>query len=254
MTIQDSAQDVFYDNLTGFELDPKLVREARRQEMEYLLELGVWRVCDVAEAWSVCGRPPVSVSWVDLNRGDALIAEYRSRLVVNETKRVSGYMSPAEVFSATPPLEVLRMQASLWMSIPRPTLGSTPDGDIVWRFFDISRAHPNCPMRRGVFTALPPEHPEYKPDGSRAGQLVMTLYGTRDAGQNFELTVFNAFSDGGCERGVTNPCCYKHVARRLSLYHHGDDFGVLGRRADTVWASALLGKTFMVKDWVSGTS
>jgi len=246
--IKDSTKSVFYDNVTGFELDADLVKAARRKEMEFLLQLGVWAIVDVNEAWSVTGRPPITVSWVDINRGDAITAEYRSRLVVNETKRVSGHMDASEVFSATPPLEALRMQASLFMSLPFATTAKTPEQDIVWRFLDISRAHPNCPMRRDVYTLLPAEHPDYTVEGLKCGRLVMTLYGTRDAGQNFELTVFVALTDEAFERGVTNPCCYFHAKKQLSVYHHGDDFAIVGHRESTIWATEVIGKTFVVKD------
>jgi hypothetical protein len=248
MGIRDSTKDAFYDNLTGFELSAEGVRAARRLEMEFLLELGVWSVVDVAEAWATTGRGPIPVSWADTNRGDAEVEDLRSRFVVNETKRASGPMDPAEVFNATPPLEALIIQGSLMMSVPRPTLGDTPAQDVVWRFLDISRAHPNYPMRRDVFTRLPEEHPQYSADHIKCGKLVMTLYGTRDADQNFELAIYDTLTEARFDRGDTNPCCYRHEQRGLSLYHHGDDFGILGTREQTEWAGAAIGKRCIVKD------
>ena len=237
----------FFDSVTGFELDPERVRKARAEEVDFMLKLGVWKVVDVNEATAVTGRPPISVSWVDTNKGDEYKPILRSRLVVNETKRVSGHMDPGEVFSATPPLECIRMQCSLMMSINRPTLGAEPEDDLVILLLDISRAHLHCPMRREVYTRLPLEHPEGG-NAQRCGKLVMTVYGCRDAGQNFELAVYDALAEAGSTRGSTNPCCYRHDERRLSISHHGDDFTIMGRRGDAHWMEARLGKRFLVKN------
>ena len=53
------------------------------------------------------GMKPIPLRWVDINKGSETSKEYRSRLVVMETKRRST-IAPEDkgaVFSATPPLE-----------------------------------------------------------------------------------------------------------------------------------------------------
>ena len=237
----------FFDNVTGFELDKDLVRKARIEEMEFMIKLKVWRIVDINECHAVTGHPPITVSWVDVNKGDDVNVLVRSRLVLNETKRVSGHMEAGDVFSATPPLECIRMQCSLFMSLPRKTLGDDRTQDVVLRFLDISRAHPHCPMRRDVYSRLPQEHPDAK-DPTKCGKLEMTLYGARDAGQNFELTVYEVMTDTGAIRGETNSCTYRHEQRPLSVYHHGDDFAILGERRDTEWLTAQISARFIVKD------
>ena len=102
---------------------------------------------------------PIPLRWVDINKGSETAKEYRSRLVVMETKRGST-IAPEDkgaVFSATPPLEAVRMLASLAMSFKGPIAQHDPDNDIVIGFLDISRAHSHVEMKRELHTELPPE-------------------------------------------------------------------------------------------------
>ena len=238
--------DKFFDDVTGFPLDPTLVAKGRVEELEFLQKLGLWTPAPREECITRTGRPPIGVRWVDTNKGDQENPEVRCRLVVQETKRVSGHMQPGDVFSATPPLECLRMMCSLAMSCGE-TLGATEADDVVILFLDISRAHPHCPMRRDIYTEFPAEHP-LSQDKTLCGKLVMTLYGCRDAGQNFELFVYETVSDAGAIRGSTNPCVYCHRERRLSFFHHGDDFVIVGKRGQTQWLKRVIAVKLIVKD------
>ena len=51
---------------------------------------------------AVTGKAPISVDWVDANKGDESRLELRSRLVVQETKRVTtlGPQGAASAFAA----------------------------------------------------------------------------------------------------------------------------------------------------------
>ena len=114
---------------------------------------------------------------MDINKGSETSKEYRSRLVVMETKRRST-IAPEDkgaVFSATPSLEAVRMLASLAMSIKGPIAQYDPDNDIVIDFLDISRAHPHVEMKRELYTELPPEHPEYSKGESRASSADISM-------------------------------------------------------------------------------
>ena len=50
------------------------------------------------------GKPPISVRWIDVNKGDDANPEYRSRLVAREIRR----FGEEPIFAPTPPLESLR--------------------------------------------------------------------------------------------------------------------------------------------------
>ena len=71
----------YFDDLTGQPLDAKLVREARRKELDYFEAKGVWRRAPTDECRRVMGRNPILVRWVDVSRGDDVHPNIRSRLV-----------------------------------------------------------------------------------------------------------------------------------------------------------------------------
>ena len=62
----------------------------------------------ISECRSRTGRPPISVRWVETNKGDDKCPNIRSRLVAREM-RLPGEEA---VFAPTPPLETLRMVLS----------------------------------------------------------------------------------------------------------------------------------------------
>ena len=69
----------FIDNITGQPLNPELCRIARKKELDYFHSKGVWSMRSVQEAWKLTGRPPISVGWVEVNKGDDDNTNYRSR-------------------------------------------------------------------------------------------------------------------------------------------------------------------------------
>ena len=80
--------------------------------------LKVYEYATLEEARETTGRAPISVDWVDVDKGDDARPEYRSRLVAQETKWVTS-LSPEDVyavFAATPPLEALRFILSRAMT------------------------------------------------------------------------------------------------------------------------------------------
>ena len=72
----------FRDDPTGQVLKDELVREARAKEREFFNSKRVWQKRPKAFAKLRTGRPPISVRWVDVNKGDDMSPNYRSRLVV----------------------------------------------------------------------------------------------------------------------------------------------------------------------------
>ena len=81
LKMQVSGDEEFRDYLIGQLLDPQLVREARAKEMEHVRSKGLWVKKPVKECLDKTGRPPVTVRWVDTNKGDDKCPNIRSRLV-----------------------------------------------------------------------------------------------------------------------------------------------------------------------------
>jgi len=234
--------EAFYDQVSGVKLDRTLVLAARAEEMAYMKQLEVFKRTLISEAIATTGRRPIGVRWVDINKGDDSRPEYRSRLVTQETKRVSTIAVDdlAAVFAATPPLEALRALLSMAMSqsakgAERPVL----------MFLDVSRAHLHSDLHRDVYVAAPPEDTEA--DADTCWKLLKAMYGLRDAGQAFDIKVEKVMDHLGFVQGVFSPCCYYHPKWALRVYRHGDDFVVLGSRRDLEVFFVEVNKHMIVK-------
>ena len=92
------------DAMSGQVLDKGMVAIARQKELKYFLAKEVWLKRPRNEAYRVTGKRPISVKWVDVNKGDDLSPNYRSRLVARDI-RLPGEEA---IFAPTPPLEALR--------------------------------------------------------------------------------------------------------------------------------------------------
>ena len=101
-----------WDDISGQRLDPKLMVQARREEIAYFRQMGVYEKVDIAESWRETGKAPIAVRWVDINKGDTKEPNYRSRLVAKE---FNTGVCP-ELYAATPPSECLRLMISLLAS------------------------------------------------------------------------------------------------------------------------------------------
>ena len=74
----------FKDDLTGQVLKDDLVRAARAAELTYFHSKKVWNKVPRSRARERTGRAPISVRWVDVNKGDDIQPNYRSRLVAGQ--------------------------------------------------------------------------------------------------------------------------------------------------------------------------
>ncbi|CAE7344151.1 unnamed protein product [Symbiodinium natans] len=74
------------DANTGAQLDAKKVAEARASELAWVKKQGVYEKVEESVCWDETGRPPITLKWVDRNKGDDVRENYRSRLVVREVK------------------------------------------------------------------------------------------------------------------------------------------------------------------------
>ena len=76
----------YKDDLTGQVLKDALVLQARAVELEYFNSKGVWKKVFRNLARTASGKSPISVRWVDTNKGDELNPNYRLRLVARQMK------------------------------------------------------------------------------------------------------------------------------------------------------------------------
>ena len=82
----DSGEGPFFDDLTKQQLPTALVKAARKKELDYFESKNVWQRVSIDEAWRISGRPPITVRWVDVNKGDDETPDIRSRLVARQIR------------------------------------------------------------------------------------------------------------------------------------------------------------------------
>ena len=80
---------------------PEFINKARIEEIEEVKKPEVWIKVSSQECYDVTCKKPIGTRWVDVNKGDKVNPEYRSRLVAKEIKRDVR----SDLFAATPPLE-----------------------------------------------------------------------------------------------------------------------------------------------------
>ena len=134
-----------FDDVSGQELNPALMVAARKEEIKYFREMGVYEKVNLKECWDSTGKAPIAVRWVDINKGDSMNPNYRSRLVAKE---FNTGVCP-ELYAATPPSECLRLMLSLVASGRR-------EG-VSLMYADVSRAYFYAKAVRPVYVKLPDE-------------------------------------------------------------------------------------------------
>ena len=226
----------YRDALTGQPLIPALVQEARRKELQYFAEKAVWKLRPRAEAYASMGKPPITVKWVDVNKGDDDSPNYRSRLVAREI-RLPG---EASIFAPTPPLEALRTVLSMAATNVKGLTKHVRDGNSELRtqvaVIDISRAYFNAKKDSEIdptYVDLPPEDPA-KAKGM-CGLLQVHMYGTRAAAEGWWGEYSDFLIDLGFKKGDASACVFRHEGRNLVTSVHGDDFTIAGPKVHIDW-------------------
>ena len=203
----------FYD-VSGNALESSKVREARLEEIQGLKDRGTYEKVPIEECHRVTGKGPIRTRFVDLNKGDHKTPNYRSRLVATELKANNPSL---DHFAAMPPLEAKKALFS--MAVTR-NIRKQHGGPYKLGFIDISKAYLYAAVRRDVYIQLPEE--DYEP--GMCGKLKFSLYGTRDAAQNWEREYTDCLAQLGFVRGKTSPCTFYSKELDARIVVHGDDF------------------------------
>ena len=132
------------DDVSGKALDPKQVKKARKEEIEYVHKMGFYVKVPVAECFKQTGKALITVRWIDINKGDNEKPNYRFRLIARE---INTYKR-GDFFAATPPLEALKIVISM---------AATGNKGEVIMINDISRAYFHARAERDVYVRLPDE-------------------------------------------------------------------------------------------------
>ena len=149
------------------------------------------------------GTSAIQVRWIDINKGDETNPDIRSRLVAKDFK--TGNMP--ELFAGTPPLEALGVICS-----EAATIG---EEEKVIMVNDVRRAFFYAKAMRPAWIELPPEdYREEDKENDHVGLLEMSLYGTRDAAQNWQNTVEVHLKEFGFRQGLASGSVFYHESKK----------------------------------------
>ena len=235
------------DDLTGQTLHDGKVAIARAVELKFFDTKGVWKKVPRANAKAQTGKPPISVRWVDVNKGDDVNENHRSRLVARELKALD--RSGACYFAPAPPLEALRTVLSMAMTgigTHRPIWdGSSPERQQI-SFIDVKRAYFNAkldPASKPVFVDLPLEDPDHE---TMCAQLLRHMYGTRGAADGWQEEYSCTLIGLGFAQGESCPNVFWHPLKDICTSVHGDDFTSTGSKTALDWFEAEIEKNYEV--------
>ena len=243
--VEDDDDGATYkDAVTGQPLRAEWVKEARRKELEYFATKGVWAKRRREEAFEKQNKAPITVKWVDVNKGDDDHPNYRSRLVAREIRRAG----EESFFAPTPPLESIRLVISLAATdLPGQELHDRrPDSEMRTQVsvMDIARAYFNAKVdpNDAIYVDLPNEDPDKK--RGLCGMLLRHMYGTKAAGDGWHHNYSTTLVAMGFERGDASTCVFRHVERRISCSVYGDDFTSEGPKKNLDWLKEELEKHY----------
>ena len=235
----------FTDDLTGQVPRDDLVRAARSAELTYFNSKKVWRKVPKGRARESSGRAAISVRWVDVNKGDDMNPNYRSRLVARQLKATD--TSGKSYFAPAPPLEALRTVISMAMTRAgshRPDWNPDSKTRVQISLVDIKRAYFNAqidPKEPETFVQLPREDPDHE---SMCGLLLRHMYGTRAAADGWQEEYSTVMVKLGFTQGDASPNVFKHSERGITTSVHGDDFTSSGPADALDWLEESLAEHY----------
>ena len=226
-------------------LQDDLVIKARMVELEFFHSKGVWVKQPLHRAKQHTGKAPITVRWVDVNKGDEANPRYRSRLVARQMKAQDH--SGASYFAPAPPLEALRTVLSFAMTsvgdyAPDPDPHSPHRTQV--SFIDITRAYFNAKVDQKdppVYVNLPTEDPDHQ---SMCARLLRHMYGTRMAADGWQEEYSTLLIGLGFRQGTASPNLFYHEAKNIKCSVHGDDFTSCGPCDALDWFEATVSERY----------
>ena len=91
--------------------------------------------------------------------------------------------------------------------------------------------------------------PEDRNEGEEelCGKLNYSMYGTRDAAQNWENEYAMSLVNIGFNKGKASPCLFYHAERKIRTFIHGDEYVSAGDRKGLLWLSTQLEAKYEIK-------
>ena len=197
-----------WDDVNDMELPLDLVNKARKEEMEHM-KGKIFKVVKKSEAWEMTGKAPMSTKWVDTDKaqgtGEPIV---RSRWVARNFRDPND-KDRKDLFSATPPIEVVRYMIS------RQATRRKDGRERKSMYLDMKKAHVMPLCVQDVYVELPAEA-EVQED--ECGKLTHWLYGCRPAAQAWEEHFFALLKEHDFQRLRSVPVAFVHETRDLMAW------------------------------------
>jgi hypothetical protein len=233
----------YIDEKTGEDLDPKLVKAARKEEMTFMEKIVVFEESTREECFQETGKPPVSTRWVDINKGTAEDPEVRCRMVARDFKP-RGERDREDLFAAMPPLECKKLLFAKAVQNDEPCRRGG-DERLKLMFIDVKKAHLNAMLKAGesAFVELPGE------SGAKGKcmRLRRWLYGMRPAAAAWESDYAEKLAEAGFVQGRAAPTVFYCPELQVRAVVHGDDFTFLGFLEDLMKVKTMMESWYEVK-------
>ena len=160
--MQIDGNSIYKDDLTGQVLDPAVVGAARQKQLDFFEAKEVWTKRPMNEVRRKTGKPPITVRWVDVNKGDDFNPNIRSRLVARQIRQPG---EEAIIAPTTPPESLRTIVSRAATNVEgRPPHVRNPKSERRTQIsaIDISIPYFNASVEDGAeptYVMLPPEHP-----------------------------------------------------------------------------------------------
>jgi hypothetical protein len=237
----DECEFETLDSTSGKILDAKLVKEARREEVEFIEAIPVYDVVDVQEAWDETGKGPISGKWVDVEKRDMEKLMVRSRWVARDFKP-RGEKDREDLFADMPPLEAKRL---LFRMAKVDDYKNGHKRDLKMLLVDVRKAHLNPVCEDKAYVEIPPESKFY--EEGKCGRLKRWLYGMRPAAQAWQRDYTARLVGAGFVRGRASNVIFYHEAWGVRAVVHGDDFTFMGEKRELIEVRKLMQEWYEVK-------
>ena len=111
---------------------------------------------------------------------------------------------------------------------------------------DVSRAFFHAKAGREVYVQLVDDDKQ-PGDEDKCGLLNYSMYGTRDAAQNWASEYAEMLVPVGFTQGKASPCVFYHKEKCIRTFVHGDDYVSTAMPKQLEWLKEQLEKRYTIK-------
>ena len=182
-------------------IDPKLLIAGRKEEMKYMMKMGMLNCVNEKECYDD-GCKPLMLKWVDKMKRREMPFKIGLSRDERRAKDRDEQLGPKVVFSPMPPSEGLKMLVSTMMTGHDD--GNHVDGPFEMATCEVARAHFYGEARRWIYTYPPEGHEQV----GKLAILCRSMYGTRGAASIWGDTWSDVLEESSMKVGTAIPAFF----------------------------------------------